>query len=346
MNYPRPQLKRRDWTPLDGEWLINGQSGTVPACRTEERLIYEKRFSYRKSNERTFLHFGAADQLAEVWLNGQYLGRHVGGYLPFCFEVTDCVREENLLRVEVTDTLDHTYPYGKQRKDRGGMWYTPVSGLWKSVWLEDVPETFISDIRITPDLRGVTLEITTASPEGSKTETERIEPEEPELWTPAHPKLYTHTVKRGADEAEIYFALRTVEIGTVNGVSRVLLNGEPVFLNGVLDQGYFQPGIFTPADSAEYGRDVLRMKELGFNLLRKHIKLEPEEFYYECDRLGMLVMQDMVNSGDYRFFRDTVLGTLGVPLSDRKRTSDARTDFFGRIERFFRTYSPCRNRRA
>ena len=328
MNYPRPQMKRPEWQSLDGEWTVNGTPGTVPACRSEEKLIYEKEFTYIKKDDRALLHFGAADQIAEVWLNGKYLGKHVGGYLPFTFEITDTMGEENLLRVEVTDTLDHTYPYGKQRRDRGGMWYTPVSGLWKSVWLESVPETYISDVKITPDLKGVTLEITTDSPTGEKTETERLDVEAPEPWTPEHPKLYTHTLKRGRDEVEIYFALRTVEIKEINGVNRVLLNGKPVFLHGVLDQGYFQDGIFTPRDMDEYERDVLRMKELGLNLIRKHIKVEPEEFYYACDRLGMLVMQDMVNSGDYKFFRDTVLGTVGLPLSDRKRAWDERMGFF------------------
>lgn len=328
MTYPRPQMKRREWFSLDGEWTVNGQGGLVPECRSEENLMYEKRFSYTKQNARVLLHFGAADQVAKVWLNGHYLGEHFGGYLPFTFEITDALDDDNLLRVEVTDTLDHCYPYGKQRRDRGGMWYTPVSGLWKSVWIESVPETYISDVKITPDLTGATLEITVSSPAGATTETERVDIADPELWTLDNPKLYTHTVRRGDDEVEIYFALRTVEIAEVDGVRRVLLNGEPIFLHGVLDQGYFSDGLFTPRDISEYEKDVLRMKELGFNLLRKHIKIEPEEYYYACDRLGMLVMQDMVNSGDYSFFRDTVLGTVGLHLSDKKKKTDARMDFF------------------
>ena len=161
-----------------------------------------------------------------------------------------------------------------------------------------------------------------------KREFERIDIDSPELWTPDNPKLYTRTVKRGKDEVGIYFALRTVEVREIGGVNRVCLNGKPVFLHGVLDQGYFEDGIFTPHDISEYEKDVRRMKELGINLIRKHIKIEPEEFYYACDRLGMLVMQDMVNSGDYSFFRDTVLGTLNLPLSDRKKKTDRRMDFF------------------
>ncbi len=328
MNYPRPQMKRSQWQSLDGEWLINGKLGIVPACRSEETLLYEKNFSYNKLSERVLLHFGAADQIAKIYLNGTFLGEHTGGYLPFTFDITDNLTMENTLRVEVTDTLDHTYPYGKQRKDRGGMWYTPVSGLWKSVWLESVPETYISDIKITPDLTGADLEISVRFPDGIKTEFERIDIDSPELWTPDNPKLYTRTVKRGKDEVEIYFALRTVEVRKIGGVNRVCLNGKPVFLHGVLDQGYFEDGVFTPHDISEYEKDVRRMKELGINLIRKHIKIEPEEFYYACDRLGMLVMQDMVNSGDYSFFRDTVLGTLNLPLSDRKKKTNRRMDFF------------------
>ncbi len=328
MNYPRPQMKRAQWQSLDGEWLINGQPGLVPSCRSEEHLIYEKKFVYTKLSDRVLLHFGAADQIAKVYLNGAFLGEHIGGYLPFTFDITEHLAEENILRVEVTDTLDHTYPYGKQRKDRGGMWYTPVSGLWKSVWLESVPETYISNVKITPDLTGANLEISVTSPDGVKTESERIDVASPELWTPDNPKLYTHTLRRGEDEVEIYFALRTVEIREINGVNRVCLNGEPIFLHGVLDQGYFEDGIFTPGDISEYEKDVLRMKELGINLIRKHIKIEPEEFYYACDRLGMLVMQDMVNSGDYSFFRDTALGTVGLRISDTCKKTDRRMDFF------------------
>lgn len=329
MTYPRPQLRRRLWQSLDGEWTLNGAPCTVPACRTEETLIYEKRFSYTFDAPRAMLHFMAVDQIAKVYLNGVFLGEHIGGYLPFSFDVSSTIlRGENLLRVEVTDTLDHTYPYGKQRIDRGGMWYTPVSGIWQSVWIEPLPARYISDVRITPDLAGVNLEVRITDGTETTVRRTRIDVEDPEPWTPAHPKLYTHTLSVGDDEAEIYYALRTVDIREIDGIRRVCLNGEPIFLHGVLDQGYFGDGLFIPPEPEEYERDILRMKELGFNLLRKHIKIEPESFYYACDRLGMLVMQDMVNSGDYSFFRDTVLGTLGLPLSDRVERLDARKTFF------------------
>ena len=313
--YPRPQMRRGSFQSLDGEWTINGVPGSVPACMQGERLHYVKVFDFRRENARTLLHIDAADQVAEVSLNGRYLGRHEGGYLPFAFDITDIVREgANTLDVDVTDTLSHVYPYGKQTKKPSGMWYTPVSGIWKSVWIEQVPDEYIESVRITPDLHGADVEIFSSS--GTCT-SERIEPENPVLWTPDNPKLYTEKIELGDDSVEIYYALRTIEIKTVDGIERVCLNGEPVFLNGVLDQGYWQDTLFIPDTCDGYERDILRMKELGFNTLRKHIKIEDEEFYYQCDRLGMLVIQDMVQTGDYRFMKDTVLPTIGIRLGDR-----------------------------
>lgn len=328
MSATRPQIFRPGIT-LNGDWTVNGQKGYVPECRTEEKLVYETDFYYDEPEPRVILHFGAADQIADVYLNGEFLGRHIGGYLPFSFEVTGVIKEENQLRVEVTDTLDHTYPYGKQRKDRGGMWYTPVSGLWRSVWLEGVPETYMKDIRITPDLKGVTLDITVDDKGKIYRTKERIDVEDPILWTPDNPMLY-HTKLRFRDDAvDIYYALRTVEIKKINGVNRLLLNGKPIFLHGVLDQGYFEGGGFRSRHHLidDYENDVKRMKELGFNFIRKHIKIEDEAFYHACDKYGILVLQDMVNSGDYHYFKDTVLGSLGVPFSDKKKP-DERTEFF------------------
>jgi len=333
MSYPRPQMRRKSYQSLDGEWLINGEPGIVPSCRTEERLTYEKQFSFKKENDRALLHFGAVDQVCEVFLNGKRLGEHKGGYLPFFFEITDAVEENNCLIVNVTDTLDHKYPWGKQKKNRGGMWYTPVSGIWGTVWIEQLPEEYISSVKIDPDLTGVDICMTITENNGSFTKKERIDVKDPELWTPEHPHLYTRTLSYGRDEVEIYFGLRTVEISAAGGRNRILLNGKPVFLHGVLDQGYFEPGLFIPQDEDGYEKDIMRMKSLGFNTLRKHIKLEPEEFYYAADRCGMLVIQDMVNSGDYSFMRDTLLATLGLRLDDRrpakgKNDTEERREFF------------------
>ncbi len=353
--YPRPQLKRNSWISLNGEWKLNHGTCLVPfppqsrlsgyKKHIGSRLVYEKKFMLEKpaAGTRTLLHFEAVDQLAEVYLNGVLLGKHAGGYLPFSFDISNVMytNKENTLLVKVTDKLSTIYPYGKQTKKRGGMWYTLVSGIWKTVWLEQVADTYVKDLKLTPDLDGVHISFATNHPErsvhagavitlhtGEQIEftmtgnngylrlrdllTAEDTPYEPQLWTPENPYLYRMTLSVGQDLLETYFALRTVEIKSVNGVNRVCLNGKPVFLHGVLDQGYFCDGIFLPADEREFEKDILRMKELGFNMLRKHIKIEPECFYYYCDLHGMLVMQDMVNNGPYSFLRDTALPTIGM----------------------------------
>ena len=330
-NYPRPQMKRDSFQSLDGEWMLNQSTINVPYSpqapasgytgdKDASHLSYCKYFDFKKEKARTILHFGAVDQLACVSLNGIQIGTHEGGYLPFEFDVTDAVVEGvNELTVECEDKLDHYYPYGKQTKKPGGMWYTPFSGIWKSVWLEQVPEEYIHGIKITPDLKGVTLDI-----DG---EIQRIDIDDPHCWTPDDPYLYTRTVTKGEDSVEIYFALRTVEIKEIDGINRVCLNGKPVFLHGLLDQGYYVPGLVT-ATPEEYEKDILIMKSLGFNMLRKHIKIEDESFYYLCDKLGMLVMQDMVNSGEYKFFKDTLLATLGFNMKDTTGFDDKRKTFW------------------
>ncbi len=333
--HPRPQLKRSLWYSLNGLWKLDGKDITVPfppqaklsgfEGEVPDHFTYEKSFTIPETftKETTVLHFGAVDQIAEVWLNGQFLGKHEGGYLPFSFDISDCVKKdgENLLKVTVTDTLDKTYPYGKQTKKPGGMWYTAVSGIWQTVWLENLPKNHIRSIKLDANMTGVSITVEgvsgfTAEVCGKSYEfsasSGHIEIDEPILWTPDEPHLYPLILRSGEDEVESYFALREIKIERYSGVSRVLLNGKPIFLHGVLDQGYFHDGLFLPHEPEEYERDILRMKELGMNLLRKHIKIEPEYFYYACDKLGMLVMQDMVNSGPYNFLLDTALPTIGL----------------------------------
>ncbi len=356
--HPKPQLRREAWQSLNGMWKLDGDDIRVPFApqaklsgyhqKVKDEFTYEKKFtlSEKLKGDKILLHFGAVDQIAEVSLNGKTLGSHEGGYLEFAFDITDAVdREgENILKVHVTDKLSLDYPYGKQCKKRGGMWYTPVSGIWKSVWLEAVPERYIERIKMTPDLTGVTIEVfgnidgfavEVVLEDGSKMKKNfegcngRVDIENPKLWTPDTPYLYEMTVTSGKDQIETYFGLRTIEIKNIGGVNRVCLNGEPIFMHGVLDQGYFPDGIYTPADEKEYERDVLRMKELGMNFLRKHIKVEPDYFYYACDKLGMLVMQDMVNSGPYHYFKETVIPTFVTKEGkDNTGMSGKRKEFF------------------
>lgn len=371
--YPRPQMKREGWHILNGEWKLNGKKIRMPfppqaflsgfSGEVGNQLTYEKEFVIPDSftKERILLHFGAVDQLATVSVNGKEVGYHEGGYLPFSCDITNAVREgSNRLVVKVVDTLSKDYPYGKQKKKRGGMWYTPVSGIWQTVWLENVPEHYITNVKLTPDLCGVDIEVTSAEEHGFTIELNlengqkvqrRFAGEngrldltqilledgtfyEPLLWTPEQPHLYSMRIWTKTDMVETYFALRTINIEEKSGKQRVCLNGKPVFLHGVLDQGYYSDGIYLPAKPEEYEKDILRMKELGFNLLRKHIKVEPDYFYYACDRLGMLVMQDMVNNGPYSFLLDTALPTIGM-----KKRKDTKGGIQGKRKEFFIRHS-------
>ena len=340
--YPRPQLKRESYVNLNGFWDLEAEGNTlpilVPFCPEStlsgigghfpegEDLVYRRNFTlpegFRK--DRVLLHFGAVDQIAEVSLNGVDLGTHTGGYTAFTFDITHALREENVLEVGISDDLyDQSLPYGKQVRPekRGGMWYTPVSGIWQTVWLESVPETYIKEIDIQVDLTHAFVTTTPALDGKVVCEGKEyhlvggkavITPENPHLWSPEDPYLYHFTIETETDRVESYFALRTIEAKTVKGIPRLCLNGKPYFFHGLLDQGYWPDGLFTPAKPECYTRDILEMKKLGFNTLRKHIKVEPEEFYYQCDRLGMVVFQDMVNNGDYNFLRDTALPTIGI----------------------------------
>ena len=236
------------------------------------------------------------------------------------------------------------------------MWYTPVSGIWQTIWLESVPRCFIEKLQIENRGSRVKISIEPAL-EGRvrvcdlgeyvlKDGCVEIAPEYPHLWSPEDPFLYNFTVETDEDRLESYFALRSLEIKAVDGYPRLCLNGKPYFFHGLLDQGYWPDGLFTPAAPECYAEDILTMKRLGFNTLRKHIKVEPEEFYYQCDKLGMIVFQDMVNNGDYSFFRDTALPTIGLQkLDDRKLHKDPsiRSEFLRCMEATVRQLKnhPC-----
>ena len=342
--HPRPQMKRERFLNLNGPWDFSvnyekmGQI-RVPFCPESKLsaigkhfeegslLCYQRIFRLPEGFQkgRVILHIGAADQRTDVFVNGKAAGCHKGGYEAFSFDITPFLQEENQLQICCFDDLeDQTYPYGKQvlPEKRGGMWYTPVSGIWQSVWLESVPQTYIEKLHI--ENRGYSVKIsvepalagTVTVPqlgifqlvEGSVT----ITPENPHLWSPEDPYLYACTVEAGEDRVESYFAIRALEIQKIGDWPRLCLNGKPYFFHGLLDQGYWPDGLLTPAAPRCYADDILMMKKLGFNTLRKHIKVEAEEFYYQCDRLGMIVFQDMVNNGPYHYLRDTVMPTLSL----------------------------------
>ncbi len=351
--YPRPQMRRDSYLNLNGCWDFhvnyeNQGQILVPFCPESKlsgfckhyedggMMQYGRTFtlpeSFRKG--RVLLHVGAADQRADIFLNGKPVGSHKGGYEAFTLDITDMLTENNRLQICCFDDLtDQSYPYGKQTLNRGGMWYAPVSGIWQTLWLESVPQNYIHKLHI--ENRGYSVKISTEPKmegkvvvptlgefelsDGSVT----ITPEDPNLWSPEDPYLYDFTVETAEDRVESYFAIRSLEIKKVGEYPRLCLNGEPYFFHGLLDQGYWPDGIFTPAKPECYAEDILAMKKLGFNTLRKHIKVEPEEFYYQCDKLGMIVWQDMVNNSDYNFLRDTALPTVGIQkLDDRKLHPD------------------------
>ena len=364
--YPRPRMRRDNWLNLNGDWEFSVRDKRfpknyhrtirVPFCPEsalsgiKEHFPEDSVLCYRRmvaipeawKDGRVLLHVGAADQHLECFVGDKKVGSHSGGYDAFTFDITDAlVPGENEIRFRCLDDLRNpVMAYGKQVLKRGGMWYTPVSGIWQTVWLENVPETYIEKLNV--ENRGYSVTISTVPPldgivtvaglgeflmeKGSVT----ITPEAPHLWSPEDPFLYDFTVRAGEDRVESYFAIRCLEVKKTGDYPRLCLNGKPYFFHGLLDQGYWPEGLLTPPAPESYADDILAMKRPGFNTLRKHIKVEMEEFYYQCDKLGMIVWQDMVNNSDYNFLRDTALPTVGIQrLDDRHLHTDpaARQEF-------------------
>ena len=355
--YPRPQLRRDSYFCLNGTWQLqvwrrkrcayagpvqvpfppeSRLSGVSEPVLPGDGLCYTRSFTLPAGfvKDRVLLHVGACDQQAVVNLNGRELARHQGGYESFTVDLTPALEEgENILQILARDTLNPRLPYGKQRQKRGGMWYTPISGLWQTVWLESVPQAYLHSLRLTPDLEGVRIQVQGGTGrrvlhfEGKEIPFEGeeyyLKVEDPRLWSPEDPHLYPFALEDGEDRVESYFALRTVSVGRVGATPLLLLNGKPRYFHGVLDQGYFPDGLYLPGSPQGFENDVLKMKAFGFDTLRKHAKKEPELFYYYCDKHGMLVFQDMVNAGRYSFVRDTALPTLGFKRALWKKKNPA-----------------------
>ena len=375
--YPRPRLVRENWINLNGRWDFGADDGRPAEPVYDRRILvpfppesllsgvegfdaartpflhYRKAFVLDElpAGKRLLLHIGGADrELGPIRFNGGFVCAGHSTLLngPLDLELPAPRSGENLLELELRDFGGHRTPWGKQRKKRGGMWYTPVSGLWQTVWLEWVPETYITGLRVTPTLREAIVEVTQSGKgkangvilfEGKEwpvTDGKAVlRPAEPRLWTPEDPHLYEFSLRCGEDRVASCFALRTIETGVVDGIPRLLLNGKPYFFNGLLDQGYWSDGLWTPADPACFDDDLRMAKAQGFNMVRKHAKLEPELFYHACDRLGVAVFQDMINCGPYRYLRDTVLPTVGfqrLPHVARLRSRSRFAEFRSHME--------------
>ncbi len=293
-------------------------SGVGRQLQPHERLTYRRRVElpdgFTVPSGRVLLHFGAVDQTCTVWVDDVQVGAHVGGYLPFTLDVTDALRPGGSeLRVDVRDASDGAgHASGKQRLRRGGIWYTAQSGIWQTVWLEAVPAVYVERLDLVPLLDEAAVEITVhASGQGEARVTlagettpvpvgvpTRLALRDVRAWTPDDPYLYDVEVRLGDDRVTSYVGMRSFGVGPdTHGVPRLLLNGEPFFPVGVLDQGYWPDGLLTAPSDAAQVHDIETMKSLGFTLLRKHIKVEPLRWYHHCDRLGMLVWQDFVNGG-------------------------------------------------
>ena len=345
--YPRPQLERKEnWVVLNGLWDLkvlskenrvikegkilvpfspeSERSGFDHITGPDETLIYSTHislpFSFDKEKERIFLHFGAVDYEAKVYIDGREVAEHRGGYLPFSMEIDKPIFD---LEVRVTDPSDtKEQERGKQRIKRGGIWYTPQSGIWQSVWAEKTPKDYIKGIKITPDLSGFSVIVdkegkgdctltlndkTYTLKEGKET---RIDINSPLLWSPEDPHLYYFSITFSSDTVYSYVGLRTFGVGEdEKGIKRLLLNGKPYFHHGLLDQGYWDGGLYTPLTDESMVEDIKLIKSMGFNTLRKHIKVEPLRWYWHCDRPGVLVWQDMVSGGGKYLF-----GVISAPL--------------------------------
>jgi len=319
---------------------------------------------------RLLLHFGAVDQTCTVWVDGVEIGAHHGGYLPFTLDLTEVVSTSSTTRdgsttrpfdvvVRVRDLSNNRGPSsGKQRLARGGIWYTAQSGIWQTVWLEAVPRTYVERLVLVPQLDGGAVDVlvvpagdggalpdhatvrvlsdgaVVGGGEAAPGTPLRVALSDVRPWSPEDPHLYDVEVELGEDRVRSYVGLRSFGVGTGDdGVPRLLLNGRPYLHLGVLDQGYWPDGLMTPPSDEAMVHDITTMKRLGFTMLRKHLKVEPLRWYAHCDRIGMLVWQDMVNGGErYRTAAVTWPGRMPIRLRDDRYALLGRADPAGREE--------------
>lgn len=352
--YPRPIMERTEWKNLNGLWdyaiiekgkhtpsVFDGKilvpfavesslSGVAKTVGAEKELVYRRSFDVPSSwkGKRVLLHFGAVDWKTDVWVNDVKVGSHTGGFTPFSFDITEALQgKNNTLLVKVWDPTDKGYqPRGKQVSRPEGIWYTPVTGIWQTVWLEPVSESYIQDLRITPDIDNSLLSLKALVKDATSKDLVEVKvfdgqqlvaqgksingecvqvamPENAKLWSPESPFLYTLKVSlkqngKLVDEVSSYAAMRKYSSKRdVNGIVRLELNNKPLFQFGPLDQGWWPDGLYTAPTDEALLYDIQKTKDFGFNMIRKHIKVEPARWYTYCDKLGIIVWQDMP-SGD------------------------------------------------
>ncbi|MEE9371017.1 MAG: sugar-binding domain-containing protein [Sedimentisphaerales bacterium] len=355
--YPRPQMVRKSWMNLNGLWeyavvdkdeqqpktydghilvpfpVESTLSGVMQAVGEDKRLWYKRTFEVlaKGEYERILLHFGAVDWEATVWVNGNQVGTHRGGYDPFTFDITDALKREGTQEIvlSVWDPADAGYqPRGKQVKEPKGIWYTSVTGIWQTVWLEPVSSGYIESLRIVPDIdagvvrvaafcsdaaAGFSIEteakdewFTKGKAAGNVEEEIIIPIKKPKLWSPDSPFLYDLKVVlkdsggRKVDAVSSYFGMRKITLGKDEaGITRIFLNNKPLFMFGLLDQGWWPDGLYTAPSDEALRYDIEVTRKLGFNVARKHVKVEPARWYYWCDKIGLLVWQDMPSGDRY-----------------------------------------------
>ena len=364
--YPRPQFKRDSYICLNGYWeyairkedkipnKFDGQilvpfspevekSGVNKTVLPDDYLFYRLNVELPKEfiKDKVILHFGAVDQIAEVFVNDQFVMKHIGGFLPFEMDIKPYLENNTAtIIVRVQDTTNSSYhSSGKQALKPGGIWYKPQSGIYMPVWLESVKTGYIESIKITPDIDEKVVKISFKSSNKSaklnlKNQIYEIEADKEniisikdmKLWSPEDPYLYEFVISNDVDEVSSYFAMRKISLmKNEKGKTVIALNNKPYFMKGVLDQGYYQDGLLTPNSDEDYINDINLIKSLGFNVSRKHIKIESMRWYYHCDRLGLLVWQDFVNGcTKYDFWLNQ------VPLFVRYKINDHR------YKKFFR----------
>lgn len=386
--YPRPCMERQSYINLNGFWdyAITKDStfpkhydGTILVpfspetdlstvnrqLQPDEYLWYHRRIDDPRKNpeERVLLQFGAVDQFAKIYVNGKFVCKHNGGYLPFTADITDFLtKSDNSLVVLVQDKSDTSYhTRGKQKLKNGGMFYTAQSGIWQTVFMECVPQTYVRTIKATPnyDKSSIAIQLSVhhldskvqpkahivihqeghevkASFDSDDTVTIPLPDFQP--WSPEQPYLYQATITYGDDVLQTYFAMRKVEVKKDSkGILRIFLNNQVYFQTGLLDQGYWPESLYTPPSDEAMIYDIQTAKSLGFNMLRKHAKIEPDRWYYHCDRLGMLVWQDIVNGGSnyhpwFVTYFPTVFPKLAAKMKDNKYNLLSRASKAGREE--------------